>query len=138
MTATAFKLPPITKLPLEEYLRLEPTVDDKQEYVSGGVVAMAGATREHNEIVSNLIFAVRNCLKDKPCSIYPSDLRVTTPAHRSYFYPDATIVCGDAQLQEAVFDTLLNPLVIFEVMSEATQNVDRGYKFFHYQQILSL
>lgn len=41
-------------------------------------------------------------------------------------------------MQEGVFDTLLNPVFIFEVMSEGTQNVDRGYKFFHYQQIPSL
>jgi Uma2 family endonuclease len=102
------------------------------------MVAMADASREHNKIVSNLIHEVRTCLKNGPCTIYPSDFRIATPAGRNYFYPDATVVCSDVKLQEGVFDTLQNPVVIFEVMSEGTENIDRGYKFFYYQQIPSL
>ena len=123
---------------VEDYLRMEETAETKHEYVNGDIVAMADATREHNEIVSNLIREVGGCLKGKPCGIYPSDFRVTTPAGQNYFYPDATIVCGDVQLKEGVFDSLLNPVIIIEVMSAGTENIDRGYKFFHYQQIRSL
>jgi Uma2 family endonuclease len=130
--------PALKMVSLDEYLRLEETADNKHEYVEGDVIAMAGASREHNEIVSNLIYAVRTCLNNKPCTIYPSDFRVSTPAGQNYFYPDATVVCGDVALQEGVFDTLLNPVVIFEVMSAGTENIDRGYKFFYYQQIPSL
>lgn len=125
-------------LSVEEYLQWEEVAETKHEYVSGNVIAMAGATREHNEIVANLIREVGNCLKGKECAIYPSDFRVTTPAGKSYFYPDATVVCGSLQMQPHVFDTLQNPVVIIEVMSEGTENNDRGYKFFHYQQIPSL
>ncbi|HVF80401.1 MAG TPA: Uma2 family endonuclease [Flavisolibacter sp.] len=138
MAAPALKYKPAKRVSVEEYLRLEEAADAKHEFVDGDVMAMAGATREHNEIVSNLIFSVRICLQDKPCTVYPSDLRVTTPAESNYFYPDATVVRGDVQLQTGVFDTLVNPFVIFEVMSEGTENIDRGYKFFHYQQIPSL
>lgn len=120
---------------VEEYLHMEASAGTKHEYVEGDVVAMAGATREHNEIVANLIREVGVCLKGKECAIYPSDFRVTTPAGKSYFYPDASVVCGSLQLQPDVFDTLQNPVIIFEVMSEGTENIDRGYKFFHYQQI---
>jgi Uma2 family endonuclease len=45
---------------------------------------------------------------------------------------------GARQKQADVFDTLTNPLIIFEVISEGTEKIDRGYKFFYYQQIPSL
>lgn len=138
MAAPALKQTFSNRISVEEYLRLEAAADTKHEYVGGDVVAMAGATREHNEIVSNLIYQVRKCLDSRSCTIYPSDFRVTTPAGKNYFYPDATVVCGDLQMQPDVFDTLQNPVVIFEVMSEGTENIDRGYKFFYYQQIPSL
>lgn len=123
---------------VEEYLLLEESAAEKYEYFEGKVVAMAGATKEHNQIVSNLIREVGAFLKGKDCDIFPSDFRVTTPSTENYFYPDATIVCGDTQMQPDVFDTLLNPVVIFEVMSETTKANDRGYKFFSYQLIPSL
>lgn len=135
MAAPALKSIPAERISVEEYLRLEAATENKHEFVDGDVVAMAGATMEHNEILSNVIHGVRSSLKGKNCGIYPSDLRVTTPAGKNYFYPDATIVCGDTELQPQVFDTLLNPVVIIEVISEGTENIDRGYKFFHYQQI---
>lgn len=123
---------------VEEYFLLEEASPEKHEYLDGKVIAMAGATEEHNAIVSNLIREIGSFLKGKECNIYPSDFRVTTPAGKNYFYPDASIVCGDTQKQPNVFDTLLNPLVIFEVISEGTEKIDRGYKFFYYQQIPSL
>lgn len=138
MAAPAFKQPLQKFISVEEYLRLEEAAETKHEYVGGEVIAMAGATREHNQIVSNLIREVGSFLKGKDCDIFPSDFRVTTPAGKSYFYPDATVACGDLQMQPHVFDTLQNPVIIFEVISEGTENSDRGYKFFHYQQIPSL
>lgn len=138
MAAPALKDVSVKRISVEEYLRLEETAETKHEYVDGDVVAMAGATEEHNRIVGSLLREVGSFLKGKGCDIFPSDFRVTTPAAKSYFYPDATVVCGDLQKQPNIFDTLQNPVVIFEVMSEGTENIDRGYKFFHYQQIPSL
>lgn len=130
--------PAIQYVSVEDYLLLEEAAQEKHEYVQGNIVARAGATEEHNDIVSNLIREVGNFLKEKDCKIHPSDFRVTTPAGKNYFYPDASIVCGKTEKQQDVFDTLLNPIVIFEVMSEGTEKIDRGYKFFYYQQIPSL
>jgi Uma2 family endonuclease len=123
---------------VEEYFLLEESAAEKYEYVEGKVTAMAGASKEHNQILSNLIREVGNYLKGKECDIFPSDFRVTTPSGECYFYPDATIVCGDAQMKPEVFDTLINPIVIFEIISESTRTIDKGYKFFYYQQIPSL
>src|SRR4051812_47195317 len=104
--------PALKYVSVEEYLQLEEAAEEKHEYVEGDIVAMAGATREHNQVVSNLIRENGSFLKGKNGYIFPSDFRVTTPAGKSYFYPDATIVCGETQMQPDIFDTLLNPVVI--------------------------
>lgn len=124
---------------LEEYFLLEESSEaEKYEYFEGDITAMAGNTEQHNRILINLLRETGAFLKGKGCDVFPSDFRVTTPAKRNYFYPDATIVCGDAEKQDGVFDTLMNPVVIVEVISESTENHDRGYKFFAYQQIPTL
>lgn len=138
MAAPALKQNPVKRISVEEYLRLEEAADTKHEYVGGNIVAMAGASDEHNDIGSNLIREVGIQIKGKGCKIRSSDARVTTLAGKNYFYPDATVICGKAQNQPGIFDTLTNPIVIFEVISESTENIDRGYKFFYYQQIPSL
>lgn len=68
----------------------------------------------------------------------PSHMRVSTPSHDTYMYPDALIVCGEPELMADIFDTLLNPSVIFEILSPGTQQYDKTRKFLHYQQISSL
>lgn len=130
--------PVLPYVTVEEYFLMEESAAEKHEYVEGKVVAMAGASKDHNQIVSNLIREVGDYLKRKECDIFPSDFRVTTSSGESCFYPDATIVCGVTQMKPGVFDTLINPVVIVEVTSESTRANDRGYKFFYYQQITSL
>jgi len=121
----------------EEYLRFERASKEKHEYFKGRVTALAGASLGHNRIVGNLIRAVGNRLMGKPCEILPSDIRVKTPSGGSYMYPDAVIVCGKPELEDDQFDTLKNPMVIFEVLSPSTEDHDRGKKFSCYRQIPS-
>lgn len=130
--------PAVKYVSVDEYLQMEEAAEAKHEYVNGNIVAMAGATEVHNRIVANLMREAGGFLKGKSCDIFPSDFRVTTPATKSFFYPDAMIVCGETDKQPNSFDTLLNPSIIFEVISESTEKIDRGYKFFYYQQIPSL
>jgi Uma2 family endonuclease len=137
-TITNMAAPVVEYISVEEYFLLEEAAPEKHEYLEGKVIAMAGATEEHNRIVGNVMREIGSFLKGKGCDIFPSDFRVTTLAGKNYFYPDAAIVCGKTEKQPQVFDTLLNPVVIFEVMSEGTEKIDRGYKFFYYQQIPSL
>jgi Uma2 family endonuclease len=132
---TAQKKPYITA---SEYLSLERAATHKAELFAGQVVAMAGATLQHNEIVANLIAHVKGYLKGKSCRIYPSDLRVRIGLGDSFAYPDATIVCGKPEMLDEAFDTVINPSVIIEVMSKSTEEKDRGAKFFAYMQIPSL
>ena len=104
-----------------EFLTTERSAREKHELHGGHVVAMAGASLVHNEIVANLLGAIKVQLKGKPCRIYPSDLRVSVPTADSFTYPDATIVCGKPEMIDDEFDTLTNPTVIIEVMSATTE-----------------
>jgi Uma2 family endonuclease len=121
----------------QEYLVRERLAKDKHEYYEGSVIALAGASLAHNDIVANLMREIGYFLKDKPCRILPSDIRVTIPSGEAYMYPDATIVCGLPELEDDKYDTLKNPKVIFEVLSPSTAAHDRRRKFFFYQQIPS-
>lgn len=122
----------------EQYLSRERQATTKSQYYQGQIYAMAGASREHNLIVANLVRLIGNALQGKPCEVYPSDMRVKVQASGLYTYPDVTIVCGDPQFEDAHVDTLLNPLVLFEVISESTEGYDRGAKAMQYRQLPSL
>jgi len=96
----------------------------------GLLVTMAGASINHNQVLSNLIGAINPSLKGKSCNVFSSDLRVHIPINNSFTYPDLSIVCGKHKLPDDHFDTLLNPSVIIEVLSPSTENYDRGNKFY--------
>jgi Uma2 family endonuclease len=121
----------------EEYLAWERRQPEKHEFHGGEVFAMAGATSEHNQIVANVLGELRSALRQKPCRVFASDLRVTVPATGLYTYPDASVVCGRPELEDDTLDTLLNPLVLVEVLSESTEDYDRGTKFTNYRTIPS-
>jgi Uma2 family endonuclease len=122
----------------EEYLALERQAQCKSEYYAGEVFAMAGASRWHNLIVANVVGELRAQLKRRPCTTYPSDMRVKVSPSGLYTYPDVTVVCGEAQFEDGQQDTLLNPTLIVEVLSESTEAYDRGGKFAHYRKLPSL
>jgi Uma2 family endonuclease len=122
----------------EEYLEWERASPEKHEFFQGEVFAMAGATKEHNLIVGNIVGELRNALRSGPCQVYPSDLRVKIPATGLYTYPDASVVCSKPTFEDDSFDTLLTPEVIFEVLSESSENYDRGKKFEQYRTVASL
>jgi Uma2 family endonuclease len=123
---------------VEEYLLLEREAETKSEYFRGEIFAMAGASFRHNAIVANLIQTIGFKLKGKPCRVYPSDLRVKVNRNGLYTYPDVIVVCGKPELEDDKNDTLLNPKVIFEVLSETTEKYDRGKKFQLYRELDSL
>jgi Uma2 family endonuclease len=122
-----------------EYLEFERKSTTKHEYFAGRIVEMAGATKAHNLIASNVIIALGSQLLDKGTGeIYPGDMRVRVPATDSYTYPDITIVADEGQLEDGTKDILLNPTIIVEVLSDSTEKYDRGEKFHSYRTIASL
>jgi Uma2 family endonuclease len=129
---------PTSYLTPEEYLALERKAEYKNEYVDGEIVAMTGASRKHNLIVINLAREISQQLKDRPCETYSGDMRVRIPSTRLYTYPDVVVVCDEPQFEDDYVDTLLNPTVIIEVLSESTELYDRGKKFGFYRTLESL
>jgi Uma2 family endonuclease len=122
----------------EEYLALERKAESKSEYIDGVIYAFAGGNKRHNLIVANTIITLGVQLKNRPCRVYPSDLKVRIPTSNRFFYPDVSIVCGDDEFADDEQDVILNPTLIVEVASESTAAFDRGKKFLSYQQIGSL
>src|ERR1700750_1609066 len=112
----------------EEYLSIERKAEGRSEYLKGEMFAMVGASRAHNLIVTNLTRELSQQLKGKPCEVYPNDMRVRIPAMGLYTYPDVVVACGTPLFEDDHVDTLLNPTLIVEVLSESTESYDRGKK----------
>jgi Uma2 family endonuclease len=122
----------------DEYVQFERRADEKHEYFDGEVFAMAGGSANHSLVGGNVIRAAGNALASKDCQVFTSDMRVLCPSGLGT-YPDCSIVCGPPKyLDQTKKDTLLNPIVIFEVLSPTTEAYDRGKKFAHYETLSSL
>jgi len=128
-TASTHKLLP------QEYLAMERRADYRSEFYRGEMFAMAGASWEHTRIKDNFARKTGNQLENGPCCVLTSDLRVKVDATGLYTYPDVIIVCDQPLFEDDVFDTLLNPSAIAEVLSDSTEKYDRGQKFAHYRQL---
>ena len=124
----------------EEYLAMDAEPDVKYEYYNGEVFAMTGAKPDHNLINANITRELGNqfITNDSTCRVYPSDQRVKIEAIDKYTYPDITVACGDIQHADDAIKSLLNPIIIIEILSDSTEAYDRGMKFTHYRFIPSL
>jgi Uma2 family endonuclease len=129
---------PKTLLTEEAYLAIERRAEFRSEYRGGEMFAMVGASRRHNRIVTNLVTALDIQLRTRACNGYSSNMRVRVTSTGLFIYTDVVLTCGNEAFADDEQDTLLNPLVIFEVLSDSTEAYDRGQKFEHYQNIDSL
>ena len=132
-----------TYLTPEEYITLErkalPDAETvRSEYLNGEIIAMSGASFAHNLITMNISAQLHARLRSSGCVVFANEMRVSIPSVKSYFYPDVGVVCEEPRFEDDVFDTLLNPIVIVEVLSPSTEAYDRGDKFAHYRQLQSL
>ena len=122
----------------ETYLAIERSARFRSEYFKGEMFAMAGASPNHVLIVTNVASELRMQLKKTPCRVYSTDLRLKVSMTGLYVYPDVMLVCGDPQFDDEHQDTLLNPIIIVEVLSDSTKEYDKGRKFEHYRRLASL
>lgn len=130
--------PKETKITPEDYLASERQAEAKSEFFDGETFAMAGASREHNQIASNIVRVLGNQFQEKPCTVYSSDMKVKMEEIQKYTYPDVVVSCDQEEYEDENNDVLLNPIAIFEILSDATEAYDRGEKFAHYQLLDSL
>jgi len=131
---------------VEEYFAFERESDEKHEYIDGRIIplhedyeitAMAGASRKHNLISGNVFGEIRNQLKGKNCETYINDMRVQLNPNQ-FGYPDVVIVCGEPEFIDEELDTLLNPIVLVEVLSASTRFRDRTEKLEYFRKIESV
>jgi len=122
----------------EQYLALERKAEYKSEYFNGEIFAMAGASTAHNQITMNVSAEIHTQFKKRPCRVYANDMRVKVSPTGLYTYPDIVALCDNPRFDDEQKDTLLNPTVIIEVLSDSTANYDRGDKFKHYRSLDSL
>jgi Uma2 family endonuclease len=129
---------PKTKITPQVYLELERKAEIKSEYLDGEMFAMTEVWLEHNTIVVNIVTELNVQFKGRPCGVYASDMRTKVSPTGLYTYPDAIALCGEPRFEDDHFDTLINPQLIIEVLSDSTESYDRGKKFAHYRTIDSL
>ena len=112
-------LQPKPYLSSADYLAIERSAEFKSEYFNGEIFAMSGASEPHNVIVLNTGAEIRQHLKKRPWKVYANDMRVKVSPTGLYTYPDVVVVCGQAQFDDAHLDTLLNPTILIEGLSES-------------------
>ena len=122
---------------VDDYLAGEQASEIKHEYVAGAVYAMAGTTREHNQIAQNIAFAVRSHLRGKPCTVLISDVKVRLQplGEELFYYPDVMVGCDPRDTHQLY---LRYPRILVEVSSESTERLDRREKRWAYQTIETL
>ena len=122
----------------EEYLAMERGAPFKSEYRDGRILAMTGTTARHAQIVLNLGAELHTRFGDGPCSAFVNDLRVRIERENRYVYPDLVALCEQPRFEDGVLDTLMNPSLVVEVLSESTEAYDRGEKFAAYRRLESI
>ena len=126
---------PLPYYTIEQYAELEEGAPYKSEFIAGRIYAMSGGTPSHSLIAGNIILELGNKLKGGPCKVYTSDLRVGIMPIDVEAYPDVTIVCGEPRINPFDKNSIINPSVVFEVLSPSTERYDRGEKREHYQRL---
>lgn len=130
-------LPQKTKYTTKEYLGLEEKSEYRSEYDDGEIVAMAGGSLNHAQITANINRNFGNKITEK-CTSLSSDVRVQVQNFRKFYYPDILVICGEPQFYEKRNDTITNPILIVEVLSDSTEAKDRGEKMLAYRSLESL
>jgi len=126
-----------TFLTPEQYLEMERKAEVRSEYYRGEMFAMPGGTGNHTMLSDNIIALLRPELRGGPCRAYSQNMRVLVGVTGLYTYPDIVVACGEKKFLDARQDTLLNPILVIEILSESTEAYDRGRKFSHYRTIES-
>ncbi len=124
---------------VEEYLKIENETKTKHEYHDGDIYALAGGTLNHGLLCGNAYAEIRNKLSNKgsKCIPFTSEVKIFIKKRNSFVYPDAMVICGEIEKSEEEKNSVINPVLIVEVLSKSTAEYDRGDKFYFYRQLQS-
>jgi Uma2 family endonuclease len=126
------------KYSIEEYLEMEYASEEKHEYYQGEIFAMAGGTISHNIIAKNVLSTLDRKMEQGPCQPFNSDTRIYIEHNSLFTYPDISVICGAVATLNNDQLNVLNPTIIFEVLSISTRDYDRENKFKLYRGIPTL
>jgi Uma2 family endonuclease len=126
------------RLTPEQYLQIDRASECRNEYYDGRMYAMSGGSFPHALIIANLARHLGNALEKGACFVASSDLRLRVSPEGLYTYPDVVVVCGEPEFADDKRDTLLNPILVAEVLSPSTEAYDRGFKAIQYRTLASL
>jgi Uma2 family endonuclease len=121
----------------EEYLALEEKAEYRSEYNNGVIVAMAGGSLNHQQIIANFTEFLGAKIRRNGCRVLPTEMKVQVEAVNKFYYPDVTVICEKPEFFNERDDTITNPKLLIEVLSNSTEAKDRGEKFFAYQTLES-
>jgi Uma2 family endonuclease len=135
-----YAAPPEESIPMTEaeYLAFEATSEFKHEYSRGRIYAMTGGSVRHGVITANTIIHLGNQLSERNCSVTSPDVRIYIASKSAYRYPDVMVFCGDPAYMRGRTDTIMNPVVLVEVLSPSTVLLDRNDKLMEYTLIETL
>jgi len=123
---------------IRDYFNLEANSNEKHEFLDGEIFAMGGARGSHNLVAAKVTTALGVLLRGHQCNPFTSDQRIHVPATGLYTYPDGGVACGQWEYHSSDGMSLVNPVLLFEVMSTSTADYDRGAKLEHYKTIPTL
>lgn len=121
-----------------EYLAWEEAQQERHEYVDGEIFAMTGVRIAHNLIVVNALTFLRQTLRNGPCQVFASDLKLQIDAVNAFFYPDVMVTCDPRDAGRGDELSIRHPWLVVEVLSDSTAAFDRGAKFERYRRIEAL
>jgi Uma2 family endonuclease len=131
-------LPEPTIITADDYLAQEILAETRNEYRNGVVIPMTGGTPEHNFIAINLITILKFALRGQAYDLALADQRLWIPEPNLYTYPDVMVARRPIERKPDRTDTVMNPILIAEVLSKSTAAYDRTEKFAAYRTIASL
>lgn len=130
-------LPKNKKYTPEEYLALEEKAEYQSEYSDGEIIAMVGGSLNHARIISNLDRSFADKI-GKDCESVTTEVKIRVEDYRKFYYPGVFIFCGKPNFYQKRNDTITNPVLIVEALSDTTEAKDRGEKMLAYRTLESL
>jgi Uma2 family endonuclease len=122
-----------------DYVGLEQTSTTKHEFLDGEIYAMAGGSEDHSALAAEMIRALGNAIGDRSCRAHTSGLRIYVEAIGLATFPDGSVLCGKLEQHEPSPEaTALNPSILVEVTSDASEEYDTGTKLDAYMTIPTL
>ena len=130
-------LPKKRKYTPAEYLALEEKAEFRSEYENGEIVAMAGGSLNHARIIGDIDRLFGSKLSED-CESITTEVKIRVEDYRKFYYPDVFVFCGEPVFYKKRSDTIVNPILIVEVLSDGTEAKDRGKKMLAYRTLESL